>query len=118
ANGVVAVMKRGTLSGIGGLMLSDLHGRLLKWIPLKPPRCHRGRVDEHTVGQWTPTASTGAATSSSEARGDGSPVRALSKQSCSADRNMLGGGKLRGRFAHVVEAEHVAAQREQHVCAS
>lgn len=36
ASALITVMKRGTLSGIGGVMLFDLHGRLLKWIPLKP----------------------------------------------------------------------------------
>lgn len=35
--GLIAVMKRGTLSGIGGLMLLDARGRLLKWIRMKPP---------------------------------------------------------------------------------
>jgi hypothetical protein len=34
--GLIAVMKRGTLNGIGGLMLLDMQGQMVKWIRLKP----------------------------------------------------------------------------------
>ena len=37
AGGLIVVMKRGTLSGIGGVMLLDDRGRIRRWIRLRPP---------------------------------------------------------------------------------